>query len=116
MPLSIILDHGTQFTSKFWGILHEHLSIQLTFSTPFYPKTEGQSKRTIKMLKDMLRLFLIDSRGHWNKFLPFLEFSYNNSYHFSIDMQLYKVHDGRGCTSHIGLLDAGDVKPSRLIW
>ncbi|WMV51238.1 hypothetical protein MTR67_044623 [Solanum verrucosum] len=37
LPLSIISDRGTQFTSKFWRKLHDELGTQLTFSTTFHP-------------------------------------------------------------------------------
>ncbi|WMV49431.1 hypothetical protein MTR67_042816 [Solanum verrucosum] len=49
VPLSIISDHGTQFTSKFWRKLHEELGTQLTFSTAFHLQTDGQSERTIQV-------------------------------------------------------------------
>ncbi|KAH0741272.1 hypothetical protein KY290_034315 [Solanum tuberosum] len=55
VPISIISDHGTQLTSKFWRKLHEELGAQLTFSTAFHPQTDGQSERTIQVLEDMLR-------------------------------------------------------------
>ncbi|WMV09503.1 hypothetical protein MTR67_002888 [Solanum verrucosum] len=111
VPLSIISDCGTQFTSKFWRKLHDELGTQLTFSTTFHPWTDGQSKRTIQVLEDMLRAWVIDSGGHWDKFLPLCEFSYNNSYHSSIDMAPFEALYGRICRSPIGWFGARDVKP-----
>jgi len=113
VPLSIISDRGTQFTSKFWRKLHDELGTQLTFSTTFHPQTDGQSERTIQVLEDMLRACVIDFGGHWDKFLPLCEFSYNNSYHSSIDMALFEALYGRGCRSPIRWFEAGDVK---LLW
>ena len=43
VPLSIISDRGTQFTSKFWKTLHAELGTRLDLSTAFYPQTDGQS-------------------------------------------------------------------------
>ena len=43
VPLSIISDRGTQFTSKFWRTLHAELGTRLDLSTAFYPQTDGQS-------------------------------------------------------------------------
>ncbi|WMV59645.1 hypothetical protein MTR67_053030 [Solanum verrucosum] len=43
-----------------------------------------QSERTIQVLEDMLSACVIDFGGHWDKFLPLCEFSYNNSYYSSI--------------------------------
>ena len=51
----------------------------LKFSTAFHPQADGQSKRTIQIMKDMLRAYAIDFQGSWDKYLPFVEFSYNNS-------------------------------------
>ncbi|GJY06497.1 putative reverse transcriptase domain-containing protein [Tanacetum coccineum] len=42
------------------------------------------SERTIQTFKDMLRAYVIDFEKGWDKHLPLVEFSYNNSYHTSI--------------------------------
>ncbi|WMV19897.1 hypothetical protein MTR67_013282 [Solanum verrucosum] len=54
---------------------------------------------------------VIDFGGHCDKFLLLCEFSYNNSYHSSIDMTQFEALYGRGCRSLIGWFEAGDVKP-----
>ena len=79
VPLSIISDRGTQFTSKFWKTLHTELFTKFDLSTAFHPQTDGQSERTIQVLEDMLRACVIEFGGHWDNFLPLAEFSYNNS-------------------------------------
>ena len=81
VPLSIISDRGTQFTSMFWRTLHAELGTRLDLSTAFHPQTDGQSEQTIQVLEDMLRACVIEFGGHWDIFLPLAEFSYNNSYH-----------------------------------
>ena len=57
--LSIISDRGTQFTSKFQRTLHAELGTRLDLSTAFHSHTDGQSKRTIQDLEDMLRACVI---------------------------------------------------------
>ena len=91
VPLSIISDRGTQFTYKFWKTLHAELGTRLDLSTAFHPQTDGQSERTIQVLEDMLRACVIEFGGHWDSFLPLAEFSYNNSYHSSIDMAPFEA-------------------------
>ncbi|GJT55287.1 hypothetical protein Tco_0990341 [Tanacetum coccineum] len=55
----------------------------------------GQSERTIQTLEDMLRAYVIDFGNGWDRHLPLVEFSYNNSYHTSIKVAPFKALDGR---------------------
>ena len=41
---------------------------------------DGQAKRTIQTLEDMLRACVIHFKGSWDDHLPLIEFAYNNSY------------------------------------
>ncbi|GKD59108.1 putative reverse transcriptase domain-containing protein [Tanacetum coccineum] len=84
VPISIILDHDSHFTSRFWQSLQNALGTQLDMSTTYHPETDGQGERTIQTLEDMLRACVIDFRKGWDKHLPLVEFYYNNSYHASI--------------------------------
>ena len=61
--MSIISDRDLRFTSRFWGNLQEALGTRLNFSTVFHPQTDGQSKRVIQVLKQMLRNCVIDYEG-----------------------------------------------------
>ncbi|GJX51117.1 putative reverse transcriptase domain-containing protein [Tanacetum coccineum] len=60
MPISIILDRDSHFTSRFWQSLQSALGTQLDMSTAYHPETDGQSERTIQTLEDMLRACVID--------------------------------------------------------
>nr|GEV75711.1 putative reverse transcriptase domain-containing protein [Tanacetum cinerariifolium] len=76
--------HKSKFTSLLWKALHEALGTRLDMSTAYHLKTDGQSERTIQTLEDMLRACVIDFEKSWDRYLPPVEFSYNNSYHTSI--------------------------------
>ena len=56
----------------------------------------------------MFRACIIDFKGNRNKYLPLVEFAYNNSYHSSTDMSTYEVLYGRRCTSPIEWFEVGD--------
>nr|GEZ08427.1 putative reverse transcriptase domain-containing protein [Tanacetum cinerariifolium] len=84
MPVSVISDRDSLFTSRFWVSLQKALGTQLDLSTAYHPEMDGQSERTIQTLEDMLRACVIDFRSSWDKYFPLVEFSYNNSYHASI--------------------------------
>ena len=64
---------------------------QLVMSTAFHPQTDGQSKKTIQTLEDMLHACFLDLKGSWEEHLPLVEFAYNNSYQVSIQMAHYEA-------------------------
>ncbi|GKC76011.1 putative reverse transcriptase domain-containing protein [Tanacetum coccineum] len=99
VPVSIILDRDSHFTSNFWRSLQKALGINLDMSTAYRPQTDGQSERTIQTLEDMLRACVIDFGNSWDRHLPLVEFSYNNSYHASIKAAPYEALYGRKCRS-----------------
>ncbi|GKA00883.1 reverse transcriptase domain-containing protein [Tanacetum coccineum] len=70
VPISIISDRDSHFTSRFWQSLQSALGTQLDMSTTYHPETDGQSERTIQTLEDMLRACVIDFGKGWEKHLP----------------------------------------------
>ncbi|GJV47457.1 putative reverse transcriptase domain-containing protein [Tanacetum coccineum] len=95
VPISIISDRDSHFTSKFWQSLQNALGTQLDISTAYHPETDRQSERTIQTLEAMLRACVIDFGKGWEKYLPLVEFSYNNSYHASIKASPFEALYGR---------------------
>ncbi|GJS90419.1 zinc finger BED domain-containing protein RICESLEEPER 2-like protein [Tanacetum coccineum] len=56
----------------------------------------------------MLRARVLDFGKGWDKHLPLVEFSYNNSYHTSIKAALFEGLYGRKCRSPICWAEVGD--------
>ncbi|GJR62583.1 putative reverse transcriptase domain-containing protein [Tanacetum coccineum] len=79
IPISIICDRDPRFASNFWRSLQKALGTNLDMSIAYHPQIDGQSERTIQTLEDMLRACVIDFGNGWFKYLPLVEFSYNNS-------------------------------------
>ncbi|GJW87520.1 putative reverse transcriptase domain-containing protein [Tanacetum coccineum] len=104
----IISDRDSHFTSRFWQSLQNALGTQLDMSTAYHPETDGQSERTIQTLEDMLRACVIDFGKGWDKHLPLVEFSYNNSYHASIKAAPFEALYGRKCRSPVCWAEVGD--------
>ncbi|GJS04837.1 putative reverse transcriptase domain-containing protein [Tanacetum coccineum] len=101
VPISIISDRDSRFTSRFWQTMQEALGTRLDMSTAYHPQTDGQSERTIQTLEDMLRACVLDFGGSWDVHLPLVEFSYNNSYHSSVRCTSFEALYGRKCRSSI---------------
>ncbi|GJW64792.1 putative reverse transcriptase domain-containing protein [Tanacetum coccineum] len=77
-------------------------------SIAYHPQTNGQSERTIQTLEDMLRACVLDFRKGWDRHLPLVGFSYNNSYHTSIKVAPFEALYGRKCRSPICWAEVGD--------
>ncbi|GJU91235.1 putative reverse transcriptase domain-containing protein [Tanacetum coccineum] len=56
----------------------------------------------------MLRACVIDFGSSWDRHLPLVEFSYNNSYHASIKAAPYEALYGRKCRSPVCWSEVGD--------
>ena len=99
--ISIVSNRDPRFTSRFWKELQSALGTRLNFCTAFHPQTNGQSKRVIQVLEDMLRGCALDFSGSWDKYIPLMEFAYNNSYQSSIYMGPYEALYGRRCRTPV---------------
>jgi hypothetical protein len=56
----------------------------------------------------MLRLCVLNFKGKWIKYLPLVEFSYNNSFQATIGMAPYEALYGRKCRSPLYCDEVGD--------
>ena len=113
VPISIISDRDSRFTSRFWQSLQKAMGTRIDLSTSYHPQTDGQTERTIQTLEDMLRACVIEFGGSWDDHLPLVEFSYNNSYHTSIQCAPYEALYGRKCRSPLSWLEVGDSQLTR---
>ncbi|GJU76908.1 RNA-directed DNA polymerase [Tanacetum coccineum] len=79
-------------------------------SSLFQEGEDDADARTIQTLEDMLHACVIDFTKGWDKHLPLVEFSYNNSYHTSIKVAPFQALYGRKCGSHICWAKVGDIQ------
>nr|GEW12982.1 putative reverse transcriptase domain-containing protein [Tanacetum cinerariifolium] len=64
VPVPIISDQDSYFTSRFWQSLQKELGMRLDLSTTYHSETDGQTERTIQTLEDMLKACTIDFGGN----------------------------------------------------
>ena len=81
----------------------------MNLSTFYHPQTDGQVKRTIQTLEDILRACVINFKGSWDDHIPLIEFAYNNSYQLSIQMAPYEALYGRRCKPLIEWFEVGEA-------
>ena len=97
VPKKIVSDRGSQSTPRVWKSFHENMDTKLNFSSPYHPQTAGQTKRTNQVLEDVLRACALQHGSSWDKSLPYVEFSYNNSYQASRKRSLFETLYGKKC-------------------
>nr|GEU63057.1 hypothetical protein [Tanacetum cinerariifolium] len=73
VPVLIISNRDSHFTSRFWRSLQEALGKNLDMSIAYHPQTDGQSEMTIQTLEHMLRACVIDFGSSWDSHLPLSE-------------------------------------------
>ncbi|GJY96026.1 putative reverse transcriptase domain-containing protein [Tanacetum coccineum] len=110
IPVLIISDRDSHFTLRVWQSLHKALSTQLNLSTAYHPQTDGQSKRTIQTLEDMLRSCVINFGNGWDRHLPLVEFLNNNSYYTSIKAAPFEALYGRKCRLPVCWAEVGEAQ------
>ncbi|GKB67827.1 putative reverse transcriptase domain-containing protein [Tanacetum coccineum] len=88
---------------------------RLTKSAHFLPIKKTDSMEKLKRLylkeitlEDMLCACVIDFGSSWDRHLPLVKFSYNNSYHVSIKAAPYEALYGRKCRSPVCWSKVGD--------
>ena len=64
----------------------------------------------MQTLENLLRACALDFGGSWDMYLHLIEFSYNNSYHSSIQMAPFEALYGRKCRSPVYWDEVGERK------
>ena len=86
VPVDIVSDRGTKFTSAFWSSLSTALGIKQNLSTAYHPQTDRQMERVNQVLEQYLHLYVNYDQDNWAALLPLAEFAYNNAPHSSTNM------------------------------
>ncbi|GJS91093.1 putative reverse transcriptase domain-containing protein [Tanacetum coccineum] len=88
VTVSIISDHDSRFTSRFWQSLQKALGTRLDMITAYHLQTDGQSERTIQTFED--------------------------SYALAIKAAPFEALYGRKCRSPVCWAKVGDVQLTAL--
>ena len=97
LPTSIVSDRDPRMTSNFWKGLFENLGTRLNFSSAYHPQTDGQSEIANLTILDLLKAYVteVDQSSQWEKYLPLLEYAYNNTVHTSTGKAPFDIIEGR---------------------
>ena len=79
LPKSIVSDRDTKFVGHFWRTLWKKLGKKLSFSSAYHTQTDGQTEVVNRSLGNLLRSLVTEHNSQWDKIMPQVEFSYNDS-------------------------------------
>ncbi|GKA86364.1 putative reverse transcriptase domain-containing protein, partial [Tanacetum coccineum] len=121
VPISIISDHDSRFTSRFWQSMQEALGTRLDMSTAYHPQTDFQSQligpelvqvttEKVTQIKDRLKAARDCQKSYADKRRKPLEFSVG-------DYVLLKVSPWKGvvCFGKKGKLSPTFVGPFEIV-
>ena len=95
IPIQIVSDRDTRFTSNFWRSLWKLTGTTLAMSTAYHPQTDGQTERMNRTLEDMLRATTNYEQDNWDEHLITLEIAYNNSVQASTGFSPFFLNSGQ---------------------
>jgi hypothetical protein len=110
----IISDRDPLFTSTFWKDLMRQLRTKLNMSSAYHPQTDGQTERTHRTIKQILRGFVHNQHNDWLHALPLAEFCYNNSVHSSTKFSPFEALYGFNPLSPPDLITASPTNANIL--
>jgi hypothetical protein len=88
--------------------LQQALGTKLDLSTTYHPQSDGQTKRVNKVLKDLLRAYVLTFDRDWESSLPYAKFSYNNIYQDNTKMSPFEALYGRRCQTPMMWSNVGE--------
>ena len=79
VPLEIISDQDTLFTSNFWRTLWKRMGTSLKMATPRTQSTNGTAERMVAVVEEILRTCINYRQDDWAEWLPHICFVCNTA-------------------------------------
>ncbi len=95
VPLTLISDRGSHFTSGAFQELLRRLGIKHARTTAYHPQSNGLTERFNGTLAQMLTHFVDTEQENWDEVLPYVIFAYNCSRHSVTGYSPFKMLYGR---------------------
>ena len=80
LPDTIVSDRGFVFIAELWRAVCHRLQINVSLSTAFHTKTDGQTENANAFLEQYLRQYINFSQKDWETWLALSEVAVNNAF------------------------------------
>jgi hypothetical protein len=94
LPLAIVSDRDSRFTSRLWKELWDLCGTSLNMATAYHQQSDGQSERQVRTLEENLRSFVNVAGNDWDDRLVHIEIAHNTSRQASTGFAPMKLHSG----------------------
>jgi len=95
-PKRLLSDQGKNVDSNLIRDICAILGTKKVRTTPYHPQGDGLVERCNKTIIEQLKRYLVhDDKGNWEKYLPFILFSYRSTPHESTKQSPYFLLFGR---------------------
>ncbi|KAK3031322.1 hypothetical protein RJ639_035228 [Escallonia herrerae] len=91
----IVSDWDSRFTGNFWTELFKLFGSQLSMSSSYHPKSDGQTERFNSMLEEYLRYFVSATQKNWVKLLDVAQLCFNSRKSSSIGNNAFEIVNGQ---------------------
>lgn len=78
LPVDILSDRGSHFTSQFWREFCKQLGASVSLSSGYHHQTNGQTERANQDLGRLLRCPTVRNPSSWCEQLPWAEYAHNS--------------------------------------
>jgi Chromo (CHRromatin Organisation MOdifier) domain len=95
IPVDIISDRDSKFTSRFWETLMELHGTKISLTSAFRPQSDGQTEICNKFIQEYLKLYIGNDAREWSQYIGTMERAYNQRVHSSHGMTPFEVDTGR---------------------
>lgn len=94
LPEVIISDRDPRFKARMWRALWKECGTRLAMTVSFRARANGLTETNNRVMQDMLRSFVNESRKDWDMKLSALEIAYNSSVNESTGMTPFELDIG----------------------
>lgn len=94
LPEVIISDRDPRFKARMWRALWKECGTRLAMTVSFRARANGLTETNNRVMQDMLRSFVNESRKDWDMKLSALEIAYNSSVNESTGLTPFQLDIG----------------------